>query len=313
MAKESSVRKLLVGVLIGLLNHAPVIAVPVADAAKKGNVAEIERLLDAGGDPNEPDTMLPPLHLAAMSGHVEAVQLLLIRGADPEASSSLGTPLHAAVKFSREETVKALLSGGVDPDGRDDDGYTPLIRAASRPNVPVVEALIDGGADVHAIAIGKGNLNTITGPLIALHEANLAGLDEVSSALRAGGAGPIMPEVPTELASLGNPERGREFAYSDCKICHTISANDVPNGPHPYYQSVVPTLVGIMGRPVASLPDFDYSEELIDFGGIWTPERFYQFALTSMLTMPGTRMDWSPDRRPEMIADIIAYFNSEAE
>ena len=306
-------RMLILGVLIGMLNNAPANAGPVADAAKTGNVTELERLLDAGEDPNEADAMLPPLHLAAMNGHVEAVQLLLVRGADPETPSSLGTPLHAAAKFGRAESVKALLSGGVDPDLRDDDGYTSLIRAASRPNVPVVEALIEGGADVDAIAIGKSNLNTISGPLIALHEANLAGLDEVSSVLRAGGAGPILPEVPDNLASLGNPERGRELAYSECKICHTISASDVPNGPHPYYQSVVPTLVGIMGRPVASLPDFDYSEELIDYGGIWTPERIYQFALTPMLTVPGTRMDWSPDRTPEMIADIVTFLISEAE
>lgn len=57
----------------------------------------------------------------------------------------------------------------------------------------------------------------------------------------------------------------------------------------------------------------EYSEALIAHGGTWTPERFYAFALSPMLTVPGTLMNWAPDRTPEMIADITAYFVSEAE
>jgi len=300
------------GVLIISIVALPAFAGPVSDAAKKGDVVELERLLDAGGDVNESDSFAPPLHLAAMNGHVGAIQLLAARGADLDATSSLGTPLHAAVQFGKVEAIRELLSVGADPDARDDDSYTPLIRAASRSSVPVVEALIAGGADVDAIAIGKDH-NGKKGALIALHEANLQGLDEIASALRAGGAGPIAPKIPLDLASLGDPERGRDIAYRKCQVCHTISEDDTPNGPHPYYGSVIPTLVGIIGRPVASIPDFEYSEELISYGGFWTPERIYEFALTPMLTVPGTRMDWSPDRTPEMIADIVAYLVSEAE
>jgi cytochrome c2 len=312
LSEEIAMLKTSLGALIVSIFTLPALAGPVSDAAKKGDVAELERLLDAGGDVNETDSFAPPLHLAAMIGHVGAVQLLAARGANLNATSSLGTPLHAAVQFGKVEAIRALLSVGADPDARDNDGYTPLIRAASRPSVQVVEALIAGGADVDAIAIGKSNQGE-KGPLIALHEANLQGLDETASALRAGGAGPITPEIPSDLASLGDPERGRELAYSKCNICHTISADDVPNGPHPYYNSVLPTLVGIIGRPVASISEFEYSEELISYGGIWTPERIYEFALTPMLTVPGTRMDWAPDRTPEMIADIVAYLVSEAE
>ena len=302
--------RILIFALLSVISHAASsTAGPVADAARIGDVAELERLLDANADANESDSMVSPLHMAAMNGHEKAVELLTARGALLDAPSPLGTPLHAAVQFGRLETVEALLSAGADPNARDSVGYTPLIRAASRPSVPVVEALIAGGADVDAIAIGTGNRgDEEQGPLIALHEANLEGLDDISAALRAGGAAPIPPIVPPNLMSMGDPERGRDLVQSECKICHTVSAKDVPNGPHPYYDGVVPTLVGIMGRDVASISDFEYSDELISHGGIWTPERLYQFALTPMLTVPGTRMDWSPDRTPQMIADIVAYF-----
>lgn len=300
------------GVLIISVLTFPALAGPVSDAAKIGDVAELERLLDAGGDSNEADSFAPPIHLAAMFGHVDVVRLLAARGANLDATSSLGTPLHAAVQFGKVESIRALLSLGADPDGRDNVGYTPLIRAASKPSVPIVEALIAGGADVDAIVVGVSNQGKM-GLLIALHEANLQGLDEIAAALLAGGAGPIAPKIPSDLASLGDPVSGRELAYSKCQICHTISGDDPPNGPHPYYNSVVPTLVGIIGRPVASIPEFEYSEELISYGGTWTPERIYEFALTPMLTVPGTRMDWAPDRTPQMIADIVAYLVSEAE
>lgn len=300
-------------VLIVVIFMLPALAGPVSDAAKKGDLAELERLLDAGEDVNESDSFAPPLHLAAMFGHVGAIQLLAARGANLNATSSLGTPLHAAVQFGKVEAIKTLLSVGADPDARDDVGYTPLIRAASRPSVPIVEALIAGGADVDAIANGVSNIQGEKGPLIALHEANLHGLDEIATALIAGGAGPITPDIPADLLSLGDPVRGRDLAFSQCQVCHTISDDDTPKGIHPYYNSIIPTLVGIIGRPVASNAEFEYSEALISYGGTWTPERIYEYALTPMLTVPGTRMDWAPDRTPEMIADIVAYLVSEAE
>ena len=73
-----------------------------------------------------------------------------------------------------------------------------------------------------------------------------------------------------------------------------------------------PPLIGVFGSPVADLPGFEYSRSLQDFGGEWTAKRLYAFVLSPMLTVPGTRMNWAPDRTPEMIADIVAYFVSEA-
>lgn len=306
-------RTSIAAIFAALVLSAQAIAGPVADAARNGDVAGLERLLADGSDANESDAMVPPLHFAAMNGHADAVALLAGHGAELNAASSLGTPLHAAVQFGRVDAVQALLAAGADPETRDADGYTPLLRAATRPSVAVVEALIAGGANVDAVTIGKGNRGEIQGPIIALHEARLEGLDEVVAALQAGGAGPIIPEVPADLLSRGDPVRGREIAVTECKLCHTISADDPPNGPHPYYGAVVPTLVGIIGRDVASLPEFEYSAALIEFGGVWTPERLYEFALTPMLSVPGTRMDWSPDRTPDMVADIVAYLLSEAE
>jgi cytochrome c2 len=301
-------RKTVLGLLLGLGFTSSAFAGPLGDAAKEGDVAEIERLLAAGTDANEDDPMASPLHWAAMNGHADAVVLLAAGGAELDAPSKVGLPLHAAARFDRVDAVRALLAAGANPNARDGDGYTPLMRAVANNRIAVVEALIAGGADVNAITIALER-GRVQGPTIALHEANFLGHDEIAEILRAGGAAPGPPDVPTYLAKLGDPERGKELARTVCKICHTVAVEDEPTMEQ---SQTGPPLIGLIGRPVADL-GFDYSEELIAYGGIWTPERVYAFALSPMLTVPGTHMNWAPDRTPEMIADIVAFFVLEAD
>ena len=66
-------------------------------------------------------------------------------------------------------------------------------------------------------------------------------------------------------------------------------------------------------RPTYWMMNYKYSKELIAYGGAWTPERFYQFALSPTLTVPGTFMAHSADRTSKDVADITAYFVSVAE
>ena len=107
-------RKTVLGLLLGFIISSSAFAGPLGDAAKKGDVAEIERLLASGADPNEPDAIASPLHWAAMNGHATAVELLAASGAILDAQSDmLGTPLHAASGFGQVETVRALLGAQI--------------------------------------------------------------------------------------------------------------------------------------------------------------------------------------------------------
>ena len=284
----------------------PTLAGPINDAAKNGDVGEIQRLLNAGADANETDPMASPLHWAAMKGHAGAVQLLAEHGATLDAQSDmLGTPLHAASRFGHVEAVGELIAAGADLDAPDRDKFTPLMRAVIETRPEAVEALLSAGADVDAVGDAPGGWEIGYGPTIALQLAIRYGRDDIAQLLTANGAGPIPPEVPANLLTQGDPERGQELAYTYCEECHSISADDPPR------QSDIlagPPLIGLMGRPVADLPGYEYSDALISHGGVWTPERFYAFALRPTLTVPGTLMNWAPDRTPEMIADITAYF-----
>lgn len=88
--------------LLMLFVHSPVLAGPLGDAAKRGDIAEIERLHSSSADANEMDQIASPLHWAAMKGHADAVDPLAANGASPDAQSDmLGTPFHAASGFGQ--------------------------------------------------------------------------------------------------------------------------------------------------------------------------------------------------------------------
>jgi cytochrome c2 len=284
---------------------------PLGDAAKKGDVAEMERLLASGVDVNEPGGLGAPLHWAAMNGHSDAVALLANGGADLEVQSSmLGTPLHAAARFDRAEAVKTLLAAGADPNSRDKNEFTPLMRAIVENRLAVVESLLAGGTDVNAVGMAPGGQEVGKGPTIALHLAIKYGHSEIAERLRDFGAGPMPPEVPVGMISSADAERGRELATVRCGVCHTVAAGD----PEPLSTAANgPPLIGLIGRPVADLSGFDYSVALIAYGGEWTAQRLYQFVFSPMLTVPGTEMNWPPELKPEEVAAVTAYFVSVAE
>lgn len=132
-------------------------------------------LLDAGADVNALSRGgRTPLHDAAGNASNPAViELLIAAGAEVNARDNNGdTPLHSAAWYNpHPHIVTALIAGGADVDARDPQGYAPSGRRAnsrtplfmairrdgvfsggqpmpSRFNVPVVAALVRGGADL---------------------------------------------------------------------------------------------------------------------------------------------------------------------
>ena len=123
------------------------------------NAPEATRLLlRAGADPMAPDADgTSPLGWAAFSGADEVVSLLLLGGADPNASGASGTALHRAIQtygdeYAQATTVAVLLASGADPNAADEQGRTPLHRAASdSPGALLVShLLVASGADPSA-------------------------------------------------------------------------------------------------------------------------------------------------------------------
>ncbi len=146
----------------------------------------IEKLLNAGANPNAIVNNTPRARMrdgsprivfgtalmrAAFSGDLTLVKLLLAHGADPHiVSKDNETSLMAACgtgfingyskgrsAAERLEVVKLLVQLGEDVNAADNYGITPLMVAANLGELPIVEYLMDQGADLAAHDLGKKN------------------------------------------------------------------------------------------------------------------------------------------------------------
>jgi len=90
-------------------------------------------------------------------------------------------------------------------------------------------------------------------------------------------------------------------AFAACRACHTVQ-KDAKSG-------IGPNLHGVVGRPAASLPGFNYSPALKASKLRWDEKTLDEYLTNPGKKVPGTRMPIStPD--PAKRAAIIAYLKS---
>ena len=120
---------------------------PLQDAAYKGDIRTMTKLIDDGADINESSAGGPALLYACYTCQLEAVKLLLGRGASVNAAGANNwTAMHAAAWGGCNDVIRLLIDRGVGIDPVDSRGYSPLSWAADRGNASV-KLLIEKGAD----------------------------------------------------------------------------------------------------------------------------------------------------------------------
>jgi ankyrin repeat protein len=109
----------LIVVLIGLLCPATGTLSPFLDAVSRGDVAEVQKLIDSGrADPNEHGHHgSRPLHYAADYDREDVAKLLLEKGAEINA---------AAASCGSLNVVRLLVDRGANVNAADSGGGTPL-------------------------------------------------------------------------------------------------------------------------------------------------------------------------------------------
>jgi cytochrome c len=86
-------------------------------------------------------------------------------------------------------------------------------------------------------------------------------------------------------------DRGAEV-YKACVACHTLTPDEG--------NRAGPTLHGIFGRRIASLPGYSFSPALRNMDIVWTPETVSQlFEIGPMQYTPGTKMPEQKITSPE--------------
>ena len=153
------------------------------EAAKSGNLVEIERLLKRGANINTKDsTGRTPLHAASYNDHINIVNFLISNGADVNAKSNVdATPLHMASYSGHADIVNFLVSKGANVNAKDNGGRTPLHAASYNGHADIVSFLIGKGADINAKAINDYGVTP-------LHVASFKGHVDIVEILISKGA-----------------------------------------------------------------------------------------------------------------------------
>jgi ankyrin repeat protein len=176
---------------------------PVADAAMRGDLAEVRSLLSAGADVNAAHgDGMTALHWAAEGGDAELAEVLLVAGAKVGAVTRLGeyTPLHIASRRGRIDVARQLLEAGAAVDAVTSTGaVTALHFAAASGVVDVVTALLDHGAKIDAVETARGQT-----PLMF---AASAGRTQAVRALLGAGADPTVTSAVVDIPAQAARDR----------------------------------------------------------------------------------------------------------
>lgn len=113
--------------------------------------------------------------------------------------------------------------------------------------------------------------------------------------------------APGEGAHAEDSADAGRRAFQKCYACHSLDAAErgLPG----------PNLAGIVGRPAAADPDFEYSDAMLDAARkrklVWSRDALDRFLADPQKTVPGNAMNFFGLRKAEERAAIIAYLARE--
>jgi len=109
-------------------------------------------------------------------------------------------------------------------------------------------------------------------------------------------------EKPIEdLLATASVEHGAQIA-KQCEVCHNLQEGQGAK--------IGPDLYGVVGRKVAAMPGFNYTQPLKSIGGTWTFDKLNKWLTKPSAFAPGTAMTFAGIPRENQRADLIAYLNT---
>ena len=96
-----------------------------------------------------------------------------------------------------------------------------------------------------------------------------------------------------------------EKVFARCKACHKVEDGANGVGPH---------LFGIVGRPVAGVEGYNYSDAMVEYGAggsvAWDHDRLAVYLENPRAEIKGTKMAFAGLRKPDERENVICYLDT---
>jgi cytochrome c2 len=96
-----------------------------------------------------------------------------------------------------------------------------------------------------------------------------------------------------------------EKVFARCKACHKLEDGANGVGPH---------LFGIVGRPVAAVEGYTYSDAMVEYGAggsvVWDHDRLAVYLENPRAEVKGTKMAFAGLRKEDERANVICYLET---
>jgi cytochrome c len=269
-------------------------------------------------------TFTPDGKFAVSAGYDATLRVWPLAGDGSPLIVTMPTPLNSVVAESDGEIVSAGADGKVyflspsgETRGEVEAGTTPIISLAASADGKLIAAAGIRGSVAIIDRAGRRLARTLVGPGLPVWSA--AFLPD-NRTLLTGGADRVIRRWDTatgdpigSVAVGGADDPLAAFAgdpgadvFRACVACHTLTPDEG--------NRAGPTLAGIFGRRIATLPGYNFSEALKKLDIVWTPETVAKlFEVGPAAYTPGTKMPEQRIGSPEERQALVKFLEKAAK
>jgi cytochrome c len=180
------------------------------------------------------------------------------------------------VRADVQASSTPIIAVAISPDGKliAAAGIRGSVAVIDRKQRKVARTLVGPGLPVWSVAFFADSRTLLTGGT----DRMIRRWDAVSG----DQIGSVVMGAPNDPLKAYAGDHGAEV-FRHCVACHTLSPGEG--------NKAGPSLAGIFGRRIASLPGYHYSEALKHMNIVWTPDKVAKmFEVGPMTYTPGTKM-----------------------